>query len=141
VLDQPALGHLGGQEPLENIWTLPLGRSEDGRPIARISDTQALELPVLPASVPPRADRVMVSLAASEVILATDRPTGISARNVLTGRIDHVGRQDGLAWVRVNVGVPLLAHVTTRTVEELKLSEGDEVFAVIKTTSLQVIGP
>ncbi|MCG3177709.1 MAG: Vitamin B12 import ATP-binding protein BtuD [Phycisphaerae bacterium] len=139
MLDRPGMGHLTTEEPLENVWTLAVTH-RDGQAFARLGDANELELE-LPADVPPDATKVMIALRANDVILATTRPVGLSARNVLPGTIEHVGPLDGHAWVRVNIGVPLLVSVTDGTVRSMGLAEGGQVFAVIKTTSLQIINP
>jgi molybdate transport system regulatory protein len=63
----------------------------------------------------------------------------ISARNRLRGRIDSL-RVDGLmAEVTVRIGDQALVSIITRSsAERMKLREGDEVFAVIKSTEVMI---
>jgi molybdate transport system ATP-binding protein len=79
-----------------------------------------------------------VRIRARDVILAVSPPTGISALNVLTGRIEKlVPVEEGAVEVQVRVGGErLLARVTQRSREILGLTPGREVFALIKTVAI-----
>ena len=61
----------------------------------------------------------------------------ISARNKLSGRVRSVGGV--MAEVVIRVGDHDIVSVVTRTsAEELGLSEGDEVTAIIKSTEVML---
>lgn len=77
-------------------------------------------------------------ILAQDVMLATERPRGISALNVLSGVVDEVRMGEGPgAMVRVRVGEEvLLARVTRRSVGVLDLSPGRTVFAILKAVSV-----
>ncbi|MFZ9200477.1 MAG: molybdenum ABC transporter ATP-binding protein [Paracoccaceae bacterium] len=77
-------------------------------------------------------------ILAQDVMLATTRPEGISALNILTARIDEIRMGDGPgAIVRLRMGEEaLLARITRRSVQALGLGTGDQVFAVLKSVSV-----
>lgn len=77
-------------------------------------------------------------ILAQDVMLATERPRGISALNVLSGLVEEVRIGEGPgAMVRVRVGEEvLLARVTRRSVGALDLGPGKPVFAVLKAVSV-----
>jgi molybdate transport system ATP-binding protein len=82
--------------------------------------------------------RVRVRIEAQDVMLATTRPTGISALNVLpaTLRSLRLGEGPG-ALAQVSVGSNLiLARVTRRSALALDLKVGDSVFVVLKAVSV-----
>lgn len=62
----------------------------------------------------------------------------ISARNKLCGRVQSVTRGDVNAKVVIELSSPntVVAVVTADAVEELGLSEGDEVCAVVKASEV-----
>jgi molybdate transport system ATP-binding protein len=72
------------------------------------------------------------------VILAAARPSGISALNVLPGRVERlVPIEKGALEVQLRLGNErLLARVTRRSGETLGLTPGREVFAVVKTVAI-----
>ena len=67
------------------------------------------------------------------------RSMTISARNRLRGRIDRM-RLDGLmAEITLRIGDQELVSVITRSsAERMDLHEGDEVYAVIKSTEVMI---
>lgn len=77
-------------------------------------------------------------ILAQDVMLATERPRGISALNVLAGVVEEVRMGEGPgAMVRVRVGEEvLLARLTRRSVGALELGPGKPVFAVLKAVSV-----
>lgn len=95
----------------------------------------SLELPGVEAAV---GDIIRLRILARDVILATERPTGLSARNILPVEIIalHTGRGPGTAVVLQIGEQRLLARVTDRSVQEMALRPGKQVFAVLKSTSV-----
>jgi len=77
-------------------------------------------------------------ILAQDVMLATERPLGISALNVLSATVEDIRLGDGPgAMVRLRLGDEhLLARVTRRSVRSLDLRPGAKVFAVLKTVSV-----
>jgi molybdopterin-binding protein len=63
----------------------------------------------------------------------------LSARNQLRGTVSSIHRGEAIANVVVDVGGQrLVASITVEAVEELGLSEGSEVTAVIKASDVIV---
>jgi molybdopterin-binding protein len=71
-----------------------------------------------------------------------DDPMGaleISARNRLRGRISSIIADGVMAEVRVQVADQEIVSIITRSsAERLRLSVGDEVFAVVKSTEVMI---
>lgn len=87
-----------------------------------------------------------VRIAAQDVILATQSPVGLSALNVLRGRVAHIRRGDGpgaIVQVDLGEGEMLLARITQRSVAALNLSVGSDVYAIAKSVAVAQadIGP
>jgi len=63
----------------------------------------------------------------------------LSARNVLKGRVVKVTRGATTAHVKIDVnGTVVTASITNEAVDELKLHEGDQAYAVIKASDVMV---
>jgi molybdopterin-binding protein len=63
----------------------------------------------------------------------------ISARNQLKGTVKGIRRGEAVANVELDVaGNRLVASITTEAVDELGLSEGDEVTAIIKASDVML---
>jgi molybdopterin-binding protein len=61
----------------------------------------------------------------------------LSARNQLQGTVSSINRGEAIANVAVDVaGQRLVASITVEAVNELGLSEGSEVIAIIKASDV-----
>ncbi|MCR9125573.1 MAG: molybdenum ABC transporter ATP-binding protein [Rhodobacteraceae bacterium] len=79
-----------------------------------------------------------VRIAAHEVILARGKPEGLSALNILPGRIVSI-RQGSGPGAMIVIDTPagrLLARVTRRSVQALELSEGVTCHAIVKSVGI-----
>jgi molybdate transport system ATP-binding protein len=82
---------------------------------------------------------VRVQVLARDVILATQRPQGLSVRNVLTGtvvRIDEDGPQTELVHVGIN-GAQIVSRITRAASRALELRTGSRVWVLVKAVSLR----
>ncbi|MEO0370554.1 MAG: molybdenum ABC transporter ATP-binding protein [Pseudomonadota bacterium] len=91
----------------------------------------------------PRLDRetgasVRLRVSAHDVILSRARPKGLSALNILPGKVISIRPRDGVGTlVSLDTSAGLcVARITRRSAEALKLETGAECFAVIKTVSI-----
>jgi molybdopterin-binding protein len=63
----------------------------------------------------------------------------LSARNVLKGTIVEVRKGQTTAHVRIDVaGTVVTASITNEAVDELKLQNGQQAYAVIKASDVMV---
>lgn len=91
----------------------------------------------LPGIDAPAGARLRARVRARDVMLATTRPQGISALNVIATRVTEVTGDGGpQALVRLDHGgEELVARITGRSVEMLALVPGSEVFAIVKAVT------
>jgi molybdate transport system ATP-binding protein len=78
-------------------------------------------------------------LRAEEVSLECGFPVRTSARNHLPGRIVSLTAEGTLVRARLDCGIPMMALLTRRSVEEMQLSTGTSVTAVFKATAVHLI--
>jgi molybdate transport system ATP-binding protein len=88
---------------------------------------------------PPGSD-LKLHIRARDVSLALERPQAISILNVLKARIVEIGPSPGSAGghavgVVLDAGFPLAARVSQKSAQELKLTPGMSVYALIKSLS------
>jgi molybdate transport system ATP-binding protein len=110
------------------------GRNEAFGMSTLISPAGEIQVPELDAET---GSTVRVRIRARDVIVATERPRGISALNILPGRIAEVSSGDGhFADVLIDCsGEAVTARITRQSAEMLGLAPGLDVFAVIKSVT------
>jgi molybdate transport system ATP-binding protein len=108
-------------------------RPDAGVMVARLTPTSVdLETPLVDTDT---GHRLRVAIRAGDILVATERPHGLSARNVIPGTIEAVSRQGTIVRARVDVGIPIEVHLTPTSTETLDLHLGRHVWLVIKTHS------
>ena len=81
---------------------------------------------------------VRLRVAAHDVILSRSRPDGLSALNILPGRVQSIRWGEGPGTL-VSLATPsgtCLARITKRSAHALGLTEGADCFAIIKTVAV-----
>jgi molybdate transport system ATP-binding protein len=84
-------------------------------------------------------DRVRVAIRAGDILLATQLPSGLSARNILEGKIVSLEQRGTLIVVRVQCGVDFTVHVTRGAARALELAAGKALWVVLKTHSCHLV--
>ena len=86
-----------------------------------------------------QGEQVMVSIGASEIILAVGKPNNLSARNIVPARLTDIDAEGGRSFAVLDVGVPVTAELTPQAVRELGLKPGQDVYLVFKSSSIAVL--
>lgn len=140
VLGAPRRKRLAQTAGFENLLAgvvLDL-REPDGVMRVRLGESACeIEVPLGYASV---GHRVQVAIRAGDILLAAERPRGLSARNILEGRIASLEQRGTMFIARVDCGVMFVAHVTPGAVRALGLSPFKLVWLVLKTHSCHLVG-
>jgi molybdate transport system ATP-binding protein len=142
------LRHGAAEDVLSDPSVLPVGAREAGaviaaRVVAHHSDGlteldaggQAMFLPHVPQ---PRGGMVRMRISAHDVILSRERPEGLSALNILSGRVTEIRPGDGpgvIVALETTAG-RVLARITRRSSVALALVPGAPVHAILKTVSV-----
>jgi|SRR5579875_474500 molybdate transport system ATP-binding protein len=84
---------------------------------------------------------VRVAIRAGDIMVAAERPRGLSARNTLRGRIGAIRREGVRVILAVDAGVTFEVHLTPSAADELRLAPGREIWLVIKTYSCNLVHP
>jgi molybdate transport system ATP-binding protein len=143
VLQAPVQETVAQLAGFENIFDARVEsvREDRGTMTCRLLNGEAasdvvLETPLIRAVV---NSRLRVGIRAGDILLAIAKPEGLSARNVLAGRVAQVQRHDMIVCVRVNCGVEMEVHLTLAARDALHLADGNEVWLVIKTHSCHLM--
>lgn len=98
--------------------------------------TVEIETPLLRAPV---GSKVRVGLRAGDILLATVEPRGLSARNILPGRITSLAQRDVIVTAKVDCGVEAEVHLTLAARDALHLGPDRQVWLVVKTHSCHLM--
>jgi molybdate transport system ATP-binding protein len=139
VLEAPRRKRLAQAAGFENLLSARVVdlREADGVMRVRLNGS-LLELEV-PLGYAAAGDRVLVAVRAGDILLATMRPEGLSARNVIEGRIVALETRGTLVRARVDCGVQFIVHLTPGAVRSLELAERRRVWLVLKTHSCHLV--
>jgi molybdate transport system ATP-binding protein len=84
--------------------------------------------------------KMRVGISAGDILLATAAPVGLSARNILPGRLVSLSQRDVIVVARVDCGVEMSVHLTLGARDSLGLTPGRPVWLVVKTHSCHLLG-
>jgi molybdate transport system ATP-binding protein len=93
----------------------------------------------VPLGLAAPGDRVRVAIRAGDILLATEPPRALSARNILAGKIASLEHRGTLVVARVDCGVVFTVHVTPGAERVLELAVGQKVWLVLKTHSCHFV--
>ena len=139
VLSNPRLGRLADYAALENLIDVDVvARRADGLQVELGVDGLRLLAPEVESQ---EGGRVTISIRASDILVALDVPSRISAQNVVPGVVEGIHEHGPRVVVFVNARVRMMAEITPDAVGSLGLSVGDRVYLVIKSTSIVALEP
>jgi len=141
VMHAPRLetvAHLSGFENIFDATVLAL-HEDRGTMTCRLGNGKVdLETPLVRAEV---GSRLRVGVRAGDLLLATEKPRGLSARNVLRGTIQRLEQRDVIVSAMVDCGsTEFEVHLTLSARDTLQLGPGKKVWVVVKTHSCHLMG-
>src|SRR5579864_4080906 len=141
VLSAPHMETVAQLAGFENIFdsVVEAVRPERGTMTCRIAGDAGgvvLETPLVRGGV---GSLLRIGIRAGDILLAISPPTGLSARNVIPGRIQSLEQRDVIVSARVKCRVEMEVHLTLAARDSLQLEAGREVWLVIKTHSCHLM--
>jgi molybdopterin-binding protein len=82
--------------------------------------------------------KVSVFISPEDIILSESRFTS-SARNFFKGRITEISDLGSVARLKIDVGKPFTVQITKRSLYEMRLNLGTEVYIAFKASSVQIL--
>ena len=130
-----SLAQVGFENSFHAVVTA--AHEERGTMTCRIADSNVeLETPLVRAEI---GSALLVGIRAGDILLATVRPAGLSARNIIAGSLLSLAQRDVIVVVRVNCGVEMEVHLTLAARDSLELQPGREVWLIVKTHSCHLM--
>ena len=129
VLCQEQAFALASRLGLENVLAVEVVGHDDQVTIARLGGHDLL----LPRVSLAPGTRAHVAIRPGDIVVARERVEGLSARNLVRGRVERVV-EVGKRWlVTVDVGQPVRVELTRSSYVELGVGESIDVWLLLKT--------
>jgi molybdate transport system ATP-binding protein len=141
VMRAPRLETIAALSGVENIFDVVVESINLARGTMSCSVVETaveVETPMVKAEV---GSRFRLGVRAGDVLLATELPRGLSARNVLKGKLLRLERRDVMIAAIVECGVEMEVHLTLAAQESLALQIEKDVWLIWKTHSCHLMSP
>jgi molybdate transport system ATP-binding protein len=140
VLKSPRSERMAQLAGFENVFDAEVTAvaEANGTMTCRLNGTAvAIEVPLGNMA---RERKTRVAIRAGDIMLAVARPQGISARNIIAGRVRSILREGAKVIVMVDAGgVSFVVHLTPHARDDLRLSTDLAVWMIIKTYSCHLV--
>ncbi len=139
VMSAPRLETVAQLAGFENIFDAKVisAHAERGTMTCQLAGSKIeLETPLVRADV---GSTMKIGIRAGDILLASLPPAGLSARNIIPGRVVSLAQRDVIAVAKVDCGVEMEVHLTLAARDSLHLQPGCEVWLVVKTHSCHLM--
>ncbi|HVO63545.1 MAG TPA: molybdenum ABC transporter ATP-binding protein [Terriglobales bacterium] len=133
---QETIAQLAG---FENVFTARVTavHEDRGTLTCRLDNSIVeLETPLVSAEV---GTLLRVAISAGDILLAAAQPAGLSARNIIPGKLISLEQRDVIVMAAVNCGVEMQVQLTLVARDALHLRPGNEVWLIVKTHSCHLL--
>jgi molybdate transport system ATP-binding protein len=131
----PELRAIVGPDSVGSVLDGVVSRTDPARAMADLQlGNSTLQISLRDVAV---GSPIRVQLLARDIILATEKPHGLSVRNTLQGVISEMSPdEDEAVLVKVDVGgATVLARITSDAASALNLRPGTQVWVLVKAVS------
>jgi molybdate transport system ATP-binding protein len=139
VMSAPRMETVAQLAGFENIFdaTVTAVHEDRGTMVCRLAESKVeIETPLVRADM---GSALRVGVRAGDILLASLPPVGLSARNIIPGRVISLAQRDMIVVAKVNCGVEMEVHLTLAARDSLQLQPGREVWLVVKTHSCHLM--
>jgi molybdate transport system ATP-binding protein len=123
-------------EHFENVFTVSVLDTDREAGTARVRLAAGIELSI-PFLTRPLKENFQIRVSADDILVATEKPSGISAGNILPGTVNKIESVDGDVMLTVFAGEEFFVRLTSSAVRRLALKENTPVYLIIKTRSFR----
>jgi molybdate transport system ATP-binding protein len=138
VMTAPRIETVAQLAGFENVFEARVAaiHADRGTMTCQLAGGPEIETPLVRGE---KGAALRVGIRAGDILLATELPRGLSARNLLPGKMLAVTQRDVIVEAKVDCGVPFVVHLTLAARDSLQLQPGREVWLVIKTHSCHLM--
>jgi molybdate transport system ATP-binding protein len=134
VFSRPIDEAVAASVGVESVLPGEVVENRDGLVTVRVGTSH-----ILAAQAAGISQSVFACVRAEDVLLEGSAHGDVSARNRLTGRVTAVQLEGGVVRVTLDCGFSLSALITRPAFDELRLTQGSQVTAVVKATAVHLV--
>jgi molybdate transport system ATP-binding protein len=134
---QETVAQLAGFENIFDVTVVAVQENRGTMACRLAASDVELETPLVRAEA---GSALRVGIRAGDILLASLEPVGLSARNILPGRVVSLAQRDVMVIARIDCGVEMEVHLTLAARDSLQLQPGGKVWLVVKTHSCHLMG-
>jgi molybdate transport system ATP-binding protein len=141
VLSAPLRETIAQMAGFENVFdgTVESQHPERGTMMCRLGSSGVLlETPLVRSQI---GEALRIGIRAGDILLAVAPPAGLSARNIIPGKMKLLEQRDVTVRAVVDCGATFEVRLTLAARDDLRLAPGRDVWLVIKTYSCHVMRP
>jgi molybdate transport system ATP-binding protein len=143
VLETPRRSAMAQAAGFENVLNGKVTGLREADGVMRVRLEQSASEIETPLGYAVIGSNVRVAIRAGDILLATELPQGLSARNVIAGKIISLVQRSAMFVARVTTGgvnpVVFTVHLTPGAKRALELDVNRAVWLVLKTYSCHVL--
>ncbi|MBM3803688.1 MAG: molybdenum ABC transporter ATP-binding protein [Acidimicrobiia bacterium] len=139
VLGQPSRETVANLTGVENLFDVSVASRNPERGTLTC-DAGGCNLEI-PYGDWPAGKQLRIGLRSGDILIAVAAPQGLSAQNILPGRVQRIDAADYEVSVQVLCGVTFNVMLTRTAADTLSLKVGREVWLIFKAHSCHVLGP
>jgi molybdate transport system ATP-binding protein len=127
-------------EDVENVFEVSNPRHQPEKGITRVTTSDGLELVLPHDRVADAAFPLIVCISGEEIVVFTERPSAVSSRNVVEGKVAGISERDGAVDVVVAAPAPIHVRITRAAADDLRLAEGSPVWLAMRSRAFRIVG-
>lgn len=126
------------ENEIENVFDVRMIESDRPGGRSKVRTEKGLEL-YIPYLAEPAGRSFQVRLSADDILVGTQRPDGLSASNIISGKVRAIESLADQAVLTVEAGDVFYVRLTPAAIARLDLREETSVFLVIKARSFRLV--
>lgn len=136
IIDNPDVYSTFSRQGVDNAFKAEIIENQEHEGLTIVEADEA-QFCVPPLDAHP-GENVSLNIRANDIILASEKPVGISTRNVLEAQVIKIADVGNIYLVHIDVGCELIVELTPSAQNELQIEVGKTLWCLIKTNAFSV---
>jgi molybdate transport system ATP-binding protein len=131
---------VAGREAFENVMSVSEPEHHPDRGVTYVRTTDGLRLALASEDTRDAQFPLLISVSGEDVVVFSEPPRALSARNVFAGVISKLEIVDGTVELTVDTPGAFYLRTTAEAAADLRLQTGSRVWLALRALAIRVIG-